>query len=109
MVSVTNEGTLTSSKRAIGCLKGGGLTEQFEKAKRGKQLIVVDLSASWCLPSRSMSPILAALVKEMPYVTFLMVVVDELRSVAMDCAVEAMPTFLFLKRGVLLDKVVGAM
>ncbi|XP_021628426.1 proline-rich receptor-like protein kinase PERK15 [Manihot esculenta] len=48
------------------------------------------------------------LAKEMPNVTFLMVDVNELCSVAMDWAVEAMPTFLFLKRGQLLDKVVGA-
>ncbi|KAI8547628.1 hypothetical protein RHMOL_Rhmol07G0210300 [Rhododendron molle] len=34
--------------------------------------------------------------------------VDELESVAKDWAVEAMPTFIFIKEGKLVDKVVGA-
>ncbi|CAB4287748.1 unnamed protein product [Prunus armeniaca] len=34
--------------------------------------------------------------------------VDELKSVAQDWAVEAMPTFMFLKEGKIVDKVVGA-
>ncbi|KAI9108872.1 hypothetical protein K1719_020177 [Acacia pycnantha] len=37
-----------------------------------------------------------------------MVDVDELKSVAEEWGVEAMPTFLFLKEGKLVDKVVGA-
>ncbi|KAG8643435.1 proline-rich receptor-like protein kinase PERK15 [Manihot esculenta] len=76
--------------------------------KRGKRLIVVDFSASWCGPSRFMSPILAGWAKLMPNVRFLTVDVDELSSVARNWAIEAMPTFLLLKRGQLLDKVVGA-
>ena len=34
--------------------------------------------------------------------------VDELKTVAEDWAVEAMPTFIFLKEGKIVDKVVGA-
>lgn len=83
-------------------------TEQFEKANRGKQLIVLDFSATWCPHSRSMSPMLAELAKKMPNVTFLMVDANELCAVAMEWAVKVVPTFFFLKQGQLLDQFVGA-
>ncbi|KAF2324628.1 hypothetical protein GH714_015736 [Hevea brasiliensis] len=70
--------------------------------------IVVDFTASWCGPCRLINPILAELAKKMPNVIFLKVDVDELKSVAEDWAVEAMPTFMFLKEGTIVDKVVGA-
>ncbi|KAJ8545782.1 hypothetical protein K7X08_018365 [Anisodus acutangulus] len=47
------------------------------------------------------------LAKKIPTVTFLKVDVDELKSVATDWAVEAMPTFMFIKEGKIVDKVVG--
>ncbi|KAF2323391.1 hypothetical protein GH714_035204 [Hevea brasiliensis] len=94
--------------QVIACHTVQAWTEQLEKAQKTKQLIVVDFTASWCPPSVFMRPILAELAKNMPNVTFLMVDVDELRSVAFDWAVEALPTFLFLKEGKIVDKVVGA-
>uniref|UniRef100_A0A2C9UYC1 Thioredoxin domain-containing protein n=1 Tax=Manihot esculenta TaxID=3983 RepID=A0A2C9UYC1_MANES len=63
--------------------------------KKGKRLIVVDFRAS------SMSPDLPELAKKMPNVKFLTVDVDELPSVARKRAVDAVPTFLLLKRGIL--------
>lgn len=39
---------------------------------------------------------------------FLKVDVDELKPVAEDWAIEAMPTFIFLKEGTIVDKIVGA-
>ncbi|KAJ9179186.1 hypothetical protein P3X46_011003 [Hevea brasiliensis] len=94
--------------QVIACHTVQDWTEQVEKAQKSKQLIVVDFTASWCPPSVFMSPILAELAKNMPNVTFLMVDVDELRSVAFDWAVEALPTFLLLKEGKIVGKVVGA-
>lgn len=70
--------------------------------------IVVDFAASWCGPCRVVAPFLADLAKKFPSVTFLKVDVDELKSVAADWAVEAMPTFIFIKEGSILDRVVGA-
>ncbi|KAJ8558338.1 hypothetical protein K7X08_005104 [Anisodus acutangulus] len=63
--------------------------------------IVVDFTASWCGSCRFIAPFLAELAKKLPNVTFL-------KLVATDWAVEAMPTFMFLKEGSNVDKVVGA-
>ncbi|PIA52830.1 hypothetical protein AQUCO_01000598v1 [Aquilegia coerulea] len=83
-------------------------SEQLEKGNLSKKLIVVDFTASWCGPCRFISPVLTELAKKLPNVIFLKVDVDELKSVAADWAVEAMPTFMFLKEGKIVDKVVGA-
>ncbi|KAK6939409.1 Thioredoxin domain [Dillenia turbinata] len=92
----------------IACHTVDAWNEQLQKGNESRKLIVVDFTASWCGPCRFIAPILADFAKKMPHVTFLKVDVDELKSVAEDWAVEAMPTFMFLKEGKIVDKVVGA-
>ncbi|KAI5596838.1 hypothetical protein POPTR_002G030000v4 [Populus trichocarpa] len=82
--------------------------EQFEKGKGTQKLIVVDFTASWCPPCKFIAPVFADLAKKFTNVTFLKVDVDELKPVAAEWEVEAMPTFIFLKDGKLVDKIVGA-
>uniref|UniRef100_A0A2P2QLV9 Thioredoxin n=1 Tax=Rhizophora mucronata TaxID=61149 RepID=A0A2P2QLV9_RHIMU len=94
--------------QVIACHTVEAWNGQLEEGVQSKKLIVVDFTASWCGPCRFISPILAELAKKMPNVTFLKVDVDELMSVAQDWAVEAMPTFMFLKEGKIVDKVIGA-
>ncbi|KAG4931747.1 hypothetical protein AAZX31_17G240700 [Glycine max] len=81
---------------------------QLQNAKDSKKLIVVDFTASWCGPCRFMAPVLAEIAKKTPELIFLKVDVDEVRPVAEEYSIEAMPTFLFLKDGEIVDKVVGA-
>ncbi|XP_042502284.1 thioredoxin H-type-like [Macadamia integrifolia] len=94
--------------QVLGCHTIEAWNEQLQKGNESKKLIVVDFTASWCGPCRIMAPILAELAKKLPNVTFLKVDVDELKSIATDWAVEAMPTFVFLKEGKIVDKIVGA-
>ncbi|KAL4313203.1 hypothetical protein GQ457_01G009490 [Hibiscus cannabinus] len=82
--------------------------QHLENAKASKKLVVVDFTASWCGPCRIMAPILAEMAKKLPHVLFLKVDVDELATVAQDWDIEAMPTFIFLKEGTVIDKIVGA-
>ncbi|XP_019175415.1 PREDICTED: thioredoxin H-type 1-like [Ipomoea nil] len=94
--------------QVIGCHTVEQWTEHFNKAKESKKLAVVDFTASWCGPCRFIAPILADIAKKMPQVIFLKVDVDELKSVSEDFKVEAMPTFVFLKEGNEVHRVVGA-
>ncbi|KMZ59967.1 Thioredoxin H5 [Zostera marina] len=80
----------------------------LQQANQIKKLIVVDFTASWCGPCRFISPVFAELAKKFTNVAFLKVDVDELKTVAQDYAVEAMPTFIFMREGTIVDRVVGA-
>ncbi|KAK6924434.1 Thioredoxin domain [Dillenia turbinata] len=72
------------------------------------KLVVIDFTASWCGPCRFIGPFFVELAKKFNDVVFLKVDVDELKTVAEEWRVEAMPTFLFIKQGKQVEKVVGA-
>ncbi|XP_052203664.1 thioredoxin H1-like [Diospyros lotus] len=82
--------------------------ELLRMATASKKLVVVDFTASWCGPCRLIAPVLAEIAKKMPHVIFLKVDVDDQKSIAEDYGVEAMPTFIFMKEGTIVDKMVGA-
>ncbi|XP_042405692.1 thioredoxin H1-like [Zingiber officinale] len=84
-------------------------TRQLELANESKKLVVIDFTASWCGPCRMIAPIFADLAMKFPNVIFLKVDIDELKTVAQDWAIDAMPTFVFLKEGTIVDKIVGAL
>ncbi|KAI3861629.1 hypothetical protein MKW98_000581 [Papaver atlanticum] len=94
--------------QVIGCHTLDVWKEHINKGNEAKRLIVVDFTASWCGPCRMISPILTEIAKKLPNVLFLKVDVDELRTVSEEWNVEAMPTFVFLKDGKEVDRVVGA-
>ncbi|CAL5193877.1 unnamed protein product [Lathyrus oleraceus] len=80
----------------------------IEKENTSDKLIVVDFTASWCGPCRFMAPTFAELAKEKPHIIFLKVDVDELKTLAEEWGIRAMPTFLFFKEGKEVDRLVGA-
>ncbi|XP_022139837.1 thioredoxin-like protein CXXS1 [Momordica charantia] len=71
-------------------------------------LIVVHFTASWCMPSVAMNPFFEELAFNYPDVLFLTVDVDEVKDVAAKLEIKAMPTFLLMKNGIQIDKLVGA-
>ncbi|KAI3767103.1 hypothetical protein L2E82_17189 [Cichorium intybus] len=92
----------------IDCHSVNAWEEQFQQHIDSEKLLVVDFTASWCGPCRVIAPVFAEYAKKKPHVTFLKVDVDEVKSIAQNYSVEAMPTFMFFKKGEIVDKIVGA-
>ncbi|CAN6454777.1 unnamed protein product [Victoria cruziana] len=80
----------------------------FDSVNGSNKLLVVDFSASWCGPCRFIEPAVHELARRFTNVSFVKIDVDELRSVASELGIQAMPTFLLFKGGNQVDSVVGA-
>ncbi|XP_062160317.1 thioredoxin H3-like [Alnus glutinosa] len=80
----------------------------FEASKQTDKLLVIDFTATWCGPCRFIEPAFKEFSAKYRDVEFVKIDVDELDSVAREFAVEAMPTFIFIKKGEVVDKLVGA-
>ncbi|CAH2038249.1 unnamed protein product [Thlaspi arvense] len=70
--------------------------------------IVAHFTAAWCIPSVFMNSFFEDLASSYKDALFLIVDVDEVKEVAKRLEVKAMPTFIFLKDGNAMDKLVGA-
>nr|GLL17786.1 thioredoxin-like protein CXXS1 [Ipomoea trifida] len=77
-------------------------------AKNQSRPIVIHFTASWCIPSVAMAPVLAELALSYQNILFLSVDVDEVKEVAAEMEIKAMPTFVFMRDGIEVDKLVGA-
>ncbi|POO00045.1 Thioredoxin [Trema orientale] len=104
--SPTNKGS--SNSRITACHTKDEWKNHFDEHKEKNKLVVIDFTATWCGPCRSMEPVLKELSDKYTDVVFVKVDVDELPDVAAEYGIQAMPTFLLMKKGNQLDKVVGA-
>ncbi|XVE83826.1 hypothetical protein DITRI_Ditri16bG0118600 [Diplodiscus trichospermus] len=80
----------------------------FNSVKETPKLMVIDFSASWCGPCKFMEPVLNDMAARFTEVDFVKIDVDELPDVAQEYGVQAMPTFVLVKKGKEVDRVVGA-
>ncbi|KAJ9563747.1 hypothetical protein OSB04_008907 [Centaurea solstitialis] len=81
---------------------------RLDSSKTSNKLMVIDFTAAWCGPCKFIEPAIQDLANEFPNVEFIKIDVDELPDVAKDFNVQAMPTFVLLKKGKDIDRVVGA-
>ncbi|XP_067037332.1 thioredoxin-like protein 1 [Acropora muricata] len=81
---------------------------QTEMTKAGSKLVVVDFSASWCGPCKTIAPIFSNLSAKYSDAVFLKIDVDQCEDIAAAHKISAMPTFLFFKGKVKVDEMTGA-
>lgn len=74
----------------------------------GAKLVVVDFSATWCGPCTMIAPFFKQLSVQYPSAVFIKVDVDKCPGTAAANNVTAMPTFIFYRNRVILDKLRGA-
>ncbi|KAH7861262.1 hypothetical protein Vadar_023942 [Vaccinium darrowii] len=70
--------------------------------------VVVHFTADWCMPSVVMKPFFENLALTYQDMLFLAVDVDEVKEVASKMEIKAMPTFVLMREGAQVDKLVGA-
>ncbi|HEX7412904.1 MAG TPA: thioredoxin [Bacteroidia bacterium] len=80
-----------------------------EVVKKSDKLVLVDFWAEWCGPCRMVGPIVEELAKEYDgKVVIGKLNVDNNPKVSVEFGVRNIPTILFFKNGVVVDKQVGA-
>jgi thioredoxin 1 len=70
--------------------------------------VVVDFFATWCGPCKKIAPAFEKLSEVYPTIVFLKVDVDESAELVDKYGIQAMPTFLFMKDGVVVKRIEGA-
>ena len=81
----------------------------FDQFVKEHPKVVVDCWAAWCAPCRMLSPTIDALAEEKEDITFAKLDVDHNRTVPMKFGIMSIPTLLYFKDGVLVDKTLGAL
>ncbi|MEO0097908.1 MAG: thioredoxin [candidate division WOR-3 bacterium] len=84
--------------------------KNFEKEVLNSEIpVLIDFWAEWCMPCKMMLPIVEELAKEYDKkVKIGKVNVDEENELAEKYMIMSIPTFLFIKKGKVIDKVIGA-
>lgn len=70
--------------------------------------VVIDFFATWCGPCKKIAPAFEKLAEVYPSIAFLKVDVDESPELVDKYEVNAMPTFIFIKDGVVVKRIEGA-
>jgi thioredoxin 1 len=81
---------------------------EFDQILSSNAFVLVDFYADWCGPCRMMTPILASMETVHVGVKFVKVNVDNAAELARRFEVTAMPTFLAIQHGKVIDRVMGA-
>ena len=84
-------------------------TEEFEnEVLKSDKITIVDFFATWCMPCHALAPILENAHSELgDKVKVVKIDVDESEQIARKYGVMSIPTMVFIKDGVELDRMVG--
>jgi len=81
--------------------------ESFREAVGGPQLTLVDFTAAWCPPCKTLKPILEQLADETEDAAVYQVDVDDQQELASAFGVMSLPTVFVFRAGEPLEKLVG--
>lgn len=77
-------------------------------SEAGQRLVVCDFFATWCGPCNMIAPFFKQLSTRYPNAMFIKIDVDKCQGTAMANNVSAMPTFVFMRNRVEIDRIRGA-
>lgn len=103
-------GNLSSPEKKSGVISFHSAAQwraHFNASINTTKLMVIDFTATWCGPCRMMEPVINEFDAKYTDVEFIKIDVDELEGVTREFGVQAMPTFILLKKGKQVDKVTG--
>ncbi|MCJ7731882.1 thioredoxin [Candidatus Bathyarchaeota archaeon] len=81
----------------------------FDQFVKENPKVVIDCWAAWCAPCRMLSPVIDELAEHKTDIKFAKLDVDHNRSIPMRYGIMSIPTLLYFKDGVLVDKTLGAL
>ncbi|XP_019414780.1 PREDICTED: thioredoxin H2-like [Lupinus angustifolius] len=79
----------------------------FDSYKETNKLMVIGLMATWCVPCKYMEPVIRQFAAKYTDVEFIKLDVDVLMEVAQTFQVQAIPSFILMKKGKVVEKVMG--
>ncbi|KAK9707293.1 hypothetical protein RND81_07G187300 [Saponaria officinalis] len=106
--TVASTMTAATTNRVTAFHSAARWREYFEASKHSNKLVVIYFTATWCGPCKHMEPTIKDLAAKYIDVDIVKIDVDELFNVSREFGVQTMPTFMFIKNGRQIDKVVGA-
>ncbi|XP_057759306.1 thioredoxin H2-like [Arachis stenosperma] len=99
--------TTTSSPQVLTFHSTAKWNARFGALKETDKLMVIDFTATWCGPCKFMDPVIQDFAENYKDVEFIKIDVDELMEVSQAFQVQALPTFILIKKGKVVDRVVG--
>ncbi|KAL7451225.1 hypothetical protein ACHAWC_006584 [Mediolabrus comicus] len=117
-ITSTQSSCGSTTQRSILDIRGGAVHEsstigdlesKIQSAALQNKLTIIDFTATWCGPCKMIAPVFKELSEEYgSRAQFIKVDVDDNPEAAQKYGVTAMPTFLFIKGGEVVDRLMGA-
>ena len=79
----------------------------IENILKGNKITIIDFHAEWCGPCKILGPIIEQLAVENTDIAIGKLNVDENSVTASKCGIRGIPTMIFYKDGIVVEKVVG--